>query len=211
MATMTLQELVNAYSYEKIHPLLQEELNKLEVTTFLPKPSLPQVLSQNVVGGQPYVAFSGGEPVLNSNVELENTDQGVLRSLFLFFTLWANYVASKLAVVDIEVMLLKEQQKRLESGMSIKLKNSGIPAGMLKDYVNVDSEANVVNIAVQSRLAVKKIMSTRYDCYRRLLNSISRESTARSNFNEYTNQGESGHKWKASKKGHWGKNLNMRT
>lgn len=201
---MTIQQIVDLYTVQNIQPILEEELKKSNTNLYLPQPACPKVLQQTTVGGHAVIKYLNGEPFIDENVEIEELPINSLRSLFLFISEYANFYATRHTVVKIEAMLLKEQLEKYKSGLAISLKDAKVPAGQIKDYQNIDTASNLINVAYMAKKAEAEIMETRYDGYRRLINALSREATNRSNFNEYNNQANSGRKWSGNQGGGFG-------
>ena len=192
---LTIQEIVDLYSLENLGEQLEKELANSNTNLYLPEPALPTILQAQSQHQRAVINYINGEPILDKDVEIEELDIKTLRSLFLFITEYCNFYSTRHTVVEIEVSLLTEQLKAYKSSLAVSLKDQKVAAGMIKEYQNIDTACNLINTALVQKKAQEKIMKTRYDAYRRLLNALSREATNRGNFNEYNNQSHSGQKW----------------
>jgi hypothetical protein len=106
----------------------------------------------------------------------------IIGKLFSFFQNWTNYVASTVT----RAKCLRDIQKRnldvLKSALTIYYREEkGAPAGLIKDYINVDPRFVEVDAALLKIAVFYETASSREDQLRRTLNNISREQTRRAN------------------------------
>ena len=194
----TIAQMVADFEFQVIQPLLTKELNKMGVTPVLPQPQAPTALERIIV-------FQDGEPTILPTIEIENIGVPALRELNIFFTNWTNHISSKLTIVKIEEMLIKEQYSTNYSGVAVEVKENKITDKMIAHYANLEPSVHVINIALTTKKAVRMILEDRYNAYRRLLHSISREGTLRNNEQEYTYSSQNRSAYRKKDKSDWTK------
>lgn len=106
----------------------------------------------------------------------------IIGKLFSFFQHWTNYVASTVTRAKCLRAIQQRNLDVLKSALTIYYREEkGYPAGLIKDYINVDPRFVEVDAALLKISVFYETASGREDQLRRTLNNISREQTRRAN------------------------------
>jgi predicted ATP-grasp superfamily ATP-dependent carboligase len=93
---------------------------------------------------------------------------------------WANYVQAEATRAKSMLDVQEQRNKIVESALRIYYKEQkSVPAGMIADYINTDSRAVELQVAVEKLRSYYKAVESRYEQLKRSLNNISREQTRR--------------------------------
>jgi outer membrane protein TolC len=168
--TLQVDEL--AKLYDGLFEQVDSTLKDAKISTSIGVPNATDAIRDVVLWGP------NGDPFPPE--DLTELDSLQIGQLFTFMHNWANYVQAEATRAKSMLDVQEQRNKIVESALRIYYKEQkSVPAGMIADYINTDSRAVELQVAVEKLRSYYKAVESRYEQLKRSLNNISREQTRR--------------------------------